>query len=146
MVNCRQNKPILTKLVDKKNDAVMGKWIFFYTRAANPGQPVRPSRVIRVFHAQCKNKSHNSNCILIDLFLASHKKDIGKQCRPWSDAAERGVWLGSTLFALNVANSIKHVYSKSQPCRHLKLEINLSKRDVEESTRHKWVKKREALE
>ena len=23
----------------------------------------------------------------------------GKKCRPWSDAAERGVWSGSTLFA-----------------------------------------------
>ena len=24
---------------------------------------------------------------------------MSKQCRPWSDAAERGVWSGSTLFA-----------------------------------------------
>ena len=38
---------------------------------------------------------------LTHLSLASHKKDIGKQCKPRSDAAERGVWSGSTLFALN---------------------------------------------
>ena len=29
----------------------------------------------------------------------THIWDIGKQCRPRSDAAERGVWSGSTLFA-----------------------------------------------
>ena len=32
---------------------------------------------------------------------SSHKRDIGKQCRPRSDAAERSVWSWSTLFALN---------------------------------------------
>ena len=31
--------------------------------------------------------------------LASHFWDIGKQCRPRSDAAERGVWSGYSLFA-----------------------------------------------
>ena len=31
---------------------------------------------------------------LTHLSLAFHKRDIGKQCRPWSDAAERGVWSG----------------------------------------------------
>ena len=30
---------------------------------------------------------------------ASLKWDTGKECRPGSDAAERGVWSGSTLFA-----------------------------------------------
>ena len=33
--------------------------------------------------------------------LASHKMEIDKQCRPRSDATERGVWSGSTLFALS---------------------------------------------
>ena len=37
--------------------------------------------------------------ILTHLSLASYKMDIGKQCRPRSDAAERGVWSGSTLSA-----------------------------------------------
>ena len=42
------------------------------------------------------------------LSLASYKRDIGKQRRPRSDVAERGVWSGSTLFALNTGNYIKH--------------------------------------
>ena len=45
--------------------------------------------------------AHMHKLILTHLSLASHKRDIGKQCRSWSDAAERGVWSGSTLFALN---------------------------------------------
>ena len=36
---------------------------------------------------------------LTHISLASHLWDIGKQCRPRSDATERGVWSGSTLFA-----------------------------------------------
>ena len=39
---------------------------------------------------------------LTHLCLASHKWGIGKQCRPRSDAAERGVWSGSTLFAIRL--------------------------------------------
>ena len=35
------------------------------------------------------------------LSLASYKRDTDKQWRPWSDAAERGVWSGSILFALS---------------------------------------------
>ena len=31
--------------------------------------------------------------------LASELQDLSKQCRPWSDATERGIWSGSTLFA-----------------------------------------------
>ena len=38
--------------------------------------------------------------ILTHLFLKSHKRDIGQQCRPRSDATERGVWSGTTPFAL----------------------------------------------
>ena len=43
----------------------------------------------RVFHNWC----------LTHISLASHLWEICKQCRPRSDAAERGVWSGSTLFA-----------------------------------------------
>ena len=39
--------------------------------------------------------------------------DIGKQCRPRSEAAERGVWSGSTLFALNIGISRKHANKKN---------------------------------
>ena len=42
------------------------------------------------------------------LYLVSNKRNIGKQWRPRSDAAERGVWSGSTLFALNTCISVKH--------------------------------------
>ena len=45
---------------------------------------------------------------LIHLCLASHKRGIGKQYRPRSDAAERGVWSGSKLFAINTGISTKH--------------------------------------
>ena len=33
----------------------------------------------------------------------TRKRVIGKQCRPRSDAAERGVWSGSPLFANSLA-------------------------------------------
>ena len=33
--------------------------------------------------------------LLTHLSLAFHKRDSGKQCRPRSDATERGVWSGS---------------------------------------------------
>ena len=52
---------------------------------------------------------------LTHLSLASHKRDIGKQCRPRSDATERGVWSESTLFALNAGISVNHCDNKNQP-------------------------------
>ena len=39
---------------------------------------------------------------LTHLCPGPHKRDIGKQCRPRSDAAERGVWSGSTLFVITL--------------------------------------------
>ena len=45
--------------------------------------------------------------------LKRGKGDIDSQCRPWSDAAERGVWSVSTLFALTLAISIKRDYNKN---------------------------------
>ena len=45
--------------------------------------------------------------IFTHLTVASHKRDIGKQCGPRSDAVERGVQTGSTLFALDAGISIK---------------------------------------
>ena len=42
---------------------------------------------------------HVSICIISHLCLAYYKRDIYKQCNPRSDAAERGVWSESTLFA-----------------------------------------------
>ena len=45
--------------------------------------------------------------VLTHVCLASQKIAIGKQCIYRSDAAERGVWSESTLFALNTGISIK---------------------------------------
>ena len=42
------------------------------------------------------------------------KRVTGKQCRPRSDAAECGIWSGSTLFALNTEISISVVIIKKQ--------------------------------
>ena len=52
---------------------------------------------------------------LTHLSLASNKRDIGKKCRPRSDAAEHGVWSGSTLFALSSEVSSKHDNNKNLP-------------------------------
>ena len=51
--------------------------------------------------------------ILTHLSLVSHKRDISKQCRPRSDAAERGVWSGSTLFVLSTGTSLNHGNNKN---------------------------------
>ena len=50
---------------------------------------------------------------LTHLCLASRKRDIGKQCRPKSDAAEYSIWPGSTLFALNTGISLKYGNNKN---------------------------------
>ena len=41
--------------------------------------------------------------------------DISNQCRPRLDAAEHGVWSGSTLFVLSSEISTKHDNDKNQP-------------------------------
>ena len=43
---------------------------------------------------------------------------IGKQCRPRSDTSVRGVWSGSTLFALKIGIYIKHSNYKNKLTRH----------------------------
>ena len=62
---------------------------------------------------QCRSRSAYVHVILTHLSLASHKRNIGKQCRPRSDAAERCVRSGSTLFALNSEISTKHDKNKN---------------------------------
>ena len=52
---------------------------------------------------------------LTHLSLVSHKRDIGKQYRPRSDTADRGVWSGSILFALSSDISTKHGNNKNLP-------------------------------
>ena len=53
-------------------------------------------------------KGYKCQNFLTRLCQASHERDIGKQCRPRSDAAVHGVWAGFTLFALQAWISIKH--------------------------------------
>ena len=50
---------------------------------------------------------------LTHLYLASRKRDIGKQSIPLSDAAFCGVWSGSTLFALSWKIPTKMVIIKT---------------------------------
>ena len=76
--------------------------------------------------------------MLTHLSLASHKRDIGKQRKPRSDAAERGVWSGPTLFASEI--STKHDNDKNQADTLYTGNGPLQRVKVEESTRHKWVK------
>ena len=52
--------------------------------------------------------------LLTHFCIASHNRDIGKQCRLRSDAAESGVRSGSTLFALKPGISIKHGNNKKK--------------------------------
>ena len=80
--------------------------------------------------------------ILTHLCLAFHKRDIGKQCRPRSDATEHGVWSGFTLFALITGISIKHGNNKknNQTLRTPSIGNGPVKRvEVETVTRHKWI-------
>ena len=51
--------------------------------------------------------------LLTHLCLASYKRDIGKQCRRRSDAAECGVWSGFTLFTFSTGISIKYGNNKT---------------------------------
>ena len=44
----------------------------------------------------------------------SDRQASSKQCRPRSDAAERGVWSGSTLFAIHP--TISRRYTKTGIC------------------------------
>ena len=75
---------------------------------------------------------------LIHLSLTSRKRYIGKQCSPRSDATFRGVWSGSALFALSTGIYIKHGDKKTD----VSYNDNgfVQRTEVEECTRHKWVK------
>ena len=65
------------------------------------------------------------------LCLASHKRDIGKQCRPTS------VWSGSKLFALNTELSIKHGDNKNYSDTLFIRNGPVQTAEIEESIWHK---------
>ena len=88
---------------------------------------------------------------LTHLCLASHIRGIGKQCRPRSDAAECGVWSGSTLFTLNIGISVEHgnnIKKKKQKQKNKQKKTEtpsigngqVQRVEVREFTRHKWAK------
>ena len=52
------------------------------------------------------------------LCLAFLKRGIGKQRRPGSETTERGIWPGSTLFALNTDISLNHGNNKKKLTTH----------------------------
>ena len=79
---------------------------------------------------------------LTRLSLASHKRGIGERFWPWSDAAERGVWSGSTLFALSSEISTTHYNNDNQPDNPDIGNGPVQIVKVEESTRHKLVNNR----
>ena len=66
-------------------------------------------------------------------------RDIGKQCRPRSDAAESGVRSGSTLFAISSKFFTKYGDNKNKPNTPFIGNGPVQRVMVEESTRHKWV-------
>ena len=70
-------------------------------------------KIISIMSSQLVERGPNYYLALTHLSLASHKRDIGKQCRPRSDATEWGVWSGSTLFALISEISTKHDNDKN---------------------------------
>ena len=92
-----------------------------------------------------------SSCAVVYQFLThlsptSHKRDISKQCGLRSDAAERGFWSGSALFALNSGISMKHGNNKNKPDTPSTGNGPIRKVKVEESIRRKWVNLRPNLE
>ena len=76
---------------------------------------------------------------LTNLSLASHKRDIGKQCRPKSDVTLCDIWSGSALFALSPEISTKHNNKNQSNTPYI--GKGPDPRDkAEESAWHKWVK------
>ena len=72
----------------------------------NKGKKMLPSLLMKKKNARLtlkdkKKAPSREQILLTHISLASHKRDIGKKCRPRSGAAERGLWSGSTLFALS---------------------------------------------
>ena len=92
-----------------------------------PGRKTMYSNVHFIY--ELNHKNHVTN-----LYLASHKRDIGKQPRFRSDAAECSVWSGSALFAWSTGISVKRV-----PRHSLYWKWTVQKVEVGVSSQHKCV-------
>ena len=66
-----------------------------------------------LFHSGEQVAVHGPVGMITHLFLAFHKCDTDKQCRPRSDATFCGVLSGSTLFAFNIGISVNYSNSKN---------------------------------
>ena len=108
--------------------------------------------IYKYYRGTCRNTLHGLVNVMFQLYcldhlrLVSRLKNIGKQCRPRSDAAQRGVWSGSTLFALNIGISIKHGNNKNwpepSPAPSPSASVGkgpVQRLETEESTRYQWV-------
>ena len=89
--------------------------------------------------SEIKERFRVSKTNLTHLCLASHKRDIGKQCRNSSDATECGVWAVSTLFALITGISMKYGFNQNKPDTPSAVNVPVRRLKVEESSRHKRV-------
>ena len=77
--------------------------------------------------------------ILLHLYQASRKRDIGKRYRLRSDATERGVWSGSALFALTTGISMINNKTEKLTRQPLSWKGTAPKRQIEESTGRKRI-------
>ena len=87
--------------------------MYLYKTTTFPHQPVRSVSKVAALHRfycntwwllfRCLDRSMSNlkACLLcfIIITLNRNSRFLRKQCRPWSDAAYRGVWSWSTLFA-----------------------------------------------
>ena len=95
---------------------------------------------MKLFSQKKKHTVKKLSSFWTQLCLASQKWDTGKQCRSRTDAATRGVWSGSTMFALTIGTSIKHGNNQNWPDSPYIGNGPVQRFKVEESTRHKGVK------
>ena len=89
----------------------------------------------------CASYEYHNIC-LTHLSLASHKRDIGKQCRPRSDAAECRMW--HLIRVYTVCIKYRYLYktcnNKNWPGTPYIGNGLVRRMKVEESILHKWVK------
>ena len=83
--------------------------ILVWASSGGSGETARMRRLARTFAARICDKDQirltRPKNQTAKMYLAFHQWDIGKQCRPRSNAAELRVWSRSTLFAYR--NGIK---------------------------------------
>ena len=83
--------------IDVKSKLLLSYFIFFMFEMIFP---FWKKNSILLFPSSSSSADNLSIYLFFNPFCAKcHFLDLGKQCRPRSEAAERRVWSGSTLFA-----------------------------------------------